>query len=126
MTDDLHSKGDMVRATNKETGEVREVEVRTDVYAPDYLVATSGLLFYTRNWDFEKLTPPPPTKAGLYQQYKSNYNTRHLLLTTRGKWFWIDFDGDSKNWPVAKLAPTQIVQDYAATITPIYLYGEES
>lgn len=124
MTDDLYSKGDRVRATHKETGEVHEFEVE---HPNSYgLGSTTRLYFYDDEWDFEKLTRPLPTKAGMYQPYKLERNTRHLLLTTCGEWFWIDFKGNSKNRPVAQMVPTQIAQLYAATITPIYLYGEAS
>lgn len=120
---DLYSKGDMVRATHKETGEVHEFEVE---HPNGYGLGSTTRLYFAKSlWDFEKLTPPLPTKAGLYQPYKSEY-IRKLLLTTRGKWFWIDFDGDGENWPVAEIVPTSTAQLYAATITPIYLYGEES
>ena len=118
-----YSEGDKVRATHKETGEVHEFEVRSLIFRS--LISTTGLYFYDTFWAFEKLTPPLPTKAGLYRPHKSDYNTRYLLLTTRGKWYWIDFQGYGENWPVTEIVPTSTAQLYAATITPIYLYGEE-
>ena len=114
-------KGDKVKVTHKETGEVHEFEVRANAYSPDYLVTTSGLTLHGRFWDFEKLTPPLPTKAGLYKPYEA-IGIRYLLLTTRGEWFWVDFGGDAKNWPVAEVAQMSIVQSKAATMIPVYLY----
>ena len=120
---DMYSKGDRVKATHKETGEVHEFEVRALVFRS--LISTTGLYFYDTFWDFEKLASPLPTKAGLYRPYEAS-GIRHLLLTTRGEWFWVDFDGDGKNWHVAEFAQMPTVQSYAATMTPVYLYGGAS
>ena len=114
-------KGDKVKATHKETGEVHEFEVRANAYSPDYLVTTSGLTLHGRFWDFEKLIPPLPTKAGLYRPYEAS-GMLHLLLTTHGEWFWVDFEGNGKNWHVAEFAQMPAVQSNAATMTPVYLY----
>ena len=121
----MYSKGDKVKATHKETGEVHEFEVGWDTHGPTYIVTTSRLVFYGADWDFEKLASPLPTKAGLYKPYEA-IEIRHLLLTTRGEWFWVDFGGDVENFPVAEIVPTPIAQSYAGTITPVYLYGEAS
>ena len=116
-------KGDKVKVTHKETGEVHEFEVRANAYSPDYLVTTSGLTLHGRFWDFEKLTPPLPTKAGLYKPYEAS-GIRHLLLTTTGEWFWVFFEGGTKDWPVAKVAKTWNMPSYAGTMTPVYLYND--
>lgn len=116
-------KGDKVKATHKERGEVHEFEVRENAYMPVYVVTTSGLVFYGAFWAFEKLTPPLPTKAGLYLPYEAS-GIRHLLLTTRGEWFWVSFKGGTKYWPVAEVAQMSIAQSYAATMTPVYLYDD--
>lgn len=117
-----YSEGDKVRATHKKTREVHEFEVGWDTHGqPTYIVTTSRLVFYSEDWAFEKLTPPLPTKAGLYKPYEA-IGIRYLLLTTRGEWFWVDFEGDAKNWAVAEIVPTPIAQSYAATMTPVYLY----
>lgn len=112
---------DRVRATHKGTGEVHEFEVeQQDGFG---LATTTGLYFYDDEWAFEKLAPPLPTKAGLYRPYEAS-GAHHMLLTTRGEWFWVDFDGNSKNWPVAEVAQTPAVQSNAATMTPVYLYDD--
>jgi len=114
-------KGDKVRATHKETGEVHEFEVRSLIFRS--LISTTGLYFYDTFWDFEKLTPPLPTKAGLYKPYEAS-GIRHLLLTTTGEWFWVFFEGGTKDWPVAKVAKTWNMPSYADTMTPVYLYND--
>ena len=120
---DRYSEGDRVRATHKRTGEVHEFEVRASTYSR--LTSTTGLYFHRPFWDFEKLTPPLPTKAGLYQATRDSSDSQ-LLLTTHGEWFWIYFEGGYKNWPVARPVQDTSVIPHAATIIPLYLYGEES
>ena len=118
---DLYSEGDRVRATHKRTGEVHKFEVRSST--DSRLTSTTGLYFHSPVWNFEKLASPLPTKAGLYKPYEAS-GIRHLLLTTTGEWFWVFFEGGTKDWPVAKVAKTWNMPSYADTMTPVYLYND--
>ena len=120
MTDDLYIKGDSVRATHKETGEVHEFEVE---HPNGYGLGSTTRLYFAKSlWDFERLTRPLPTKAGLYQA-SSDKGMNKLILTTHGEWYWLDF---TAKLSVARKETDSIPERYAATITPLYLYGEES
>ena len=118
---DPYSKGDKVRATHKETGEVHEFEVE---HPNGYGLGSTTRLYFAKSlWDFEKLTPALPTKAGMYRA-TSDKGMNKLIFTTLGEWYWLDFT--AKGSVTRKAAIESIQERYAATITPLYLYGEES
>ncbi|HKT21941.1 MAG TPA: hypothetical protein VJR06_04950 [Nitrososphaerales archaeon] len=101
MTDISDIKvGDRVRATSKTNDDTAEFTV---VYAYTWGVDTAANSYDGEDFDFEVIKPAPnpvPTEPGLYSFYKDDTpitQSRRLLLTKHGEWYFLDFTAGSRD-----------------------------
>jgi len=99
MTIDLRNfkSGDRVRATNQRNTDTAEFTVDS---SSETLLYSATNVFNAESWDFTLIEPPKPKLpkvAGVYRLTPGKFGDRHLILTTVGSWYWIDFTTAHKN-----------------------------
>lgn len=87
-------KGDLVRAVSKSWSGDFSVFTVTYVSSAGKGCESATNFFASSEFDFEilkKAPKPTPTQAGIYRYETNPENTRYLILTVGGKWYWLDF-----------------------------------
>jgi len=107
MTDISEIKvGDRVRATSKTNDDTAEFTV-TLTYAWGVDSATNS--YDAEDFTFEVIKPalkPIPTEPGLYSFYKEDTpvtQSRRLLLTKHGEWYFLDFTASAQDTVLEKV-----------------------